>query len=264
LQGKKYYQQNECVVGEKPVPFVLIPSEEKGKQPFYIMVDRVWNGLFAEFVAGHEDDPAVQKSQWKKGAVKRNADGDSYIDLGSDDPMMPVFRADIQEAELCAEWLGGQLPTAAQWDRAAGLPTTLKEEDSDKGPFEPDWQPGDIAVGREEQGPMAVGKAAKDRSIYGVHDMAGNGFEWTRSCKDASLDYYEYDGNLSKVGPTWDVLLRGRTYFNPDPLTFGQFSDRFMKIPFFETERTLDATRIESYKNLLPQTGFRVVVEPQS
>src|SRR5262249_1722340 len=127
------------------------------------------------------------------------------------DERCPVFGVPVEDCYRFAVWLGGHLPTRQQWDKAAGF---YDGYDFDQqGPYEEPWEPGEIAVGRSA--PMAVGTALKDRSRFGVRDMAGNGREWTR----------DVSGNLQvplqDPRPHDRVLLRGAGYQFGQPLRFG-------------------------------------------
>src|SRR4029079_1865670 len=74
-------------------------------------------------------------------------------DLGIRNSDWPVLRVDIVEAALFAKWLGGKeahLPSAQQWDQAAGKNETDKEGTPLEGPYGSlkgvKLEPGDFAV----------------------------------------------------------------------------------------------------------------------
>ena len=73
-------------------------------------------------------------------------------------------------------------------------------------------------MGRREKGPLPVGQATKDKSLLGCNDMAGNGLEWTREI--AGIEHR----TVPQASPQLDdfVMLRGRSYTNPKPLTFAE------------------------------------------
>ena len=152
---------------EHPVVTRLIDRRKDGQpDPFYIMRDKVWVGLFRAFA---DEDPArVRNSKWNKDADER----------------WPALGVTGPEAQAFAEWLGGpgrgSLPTCDQWDQAAGK----NEGDGRTGPFQPIDNPRDcrglIAVGGLDAKPQPVGSAPLDISPRGCRDMSGNGWEWTR------------------------------------------------------------------------------------
>jgi formylglycine-generating enzyme required for sulfatase activity len=165
------------------------------------------------------------------------------------------MRAEIGEAHAFGKWLGGLLPSVEQWDRAAGR---FDAKEDDEGPFIKDWKdtPGaeDIAVGRAELGPLPVGAAKKDRSRLGCHDMAGNGFEWTRTFVTGGAPG-EFIGDSVRVPTDARVLLRGRDYAHPNPLFFKELLEPYITFDFFE------ASRAQAIRPYLAHIGFRVVIE---
>jgi serine/threonine protein kinase len=191
INGKYYpWAIERTFPGKAGVVVALLIPKQHARQPdpFYIMRDKVWIGLFEAFVrASPQDAPADQG--WREGG----------------DPRLPVRNVTAAQAQAFAEWLGGRgrgfLPTFDQWDQAAGF--NLKKG---PGPFQGPWDPKDpsqIAVA--VKAPMPVGQASRDISPYGCRDMSGNGWEWTRPL----------DASASKT-----VVLRGNSYKLLSPLMF--------------------------------------------
>lgn len=91
------------------------------------------------------------------------------------DPQEPVLGINWGEAQMYAHWAGKELPTEAQWEKAARGPTG----------FNFPWGNGRYLWHKPRtQGQIEkVGVYQGDRSPYGVLDLAGNAREWC-------LDWY--------------------------------------------------------------------------
>ncbi len=220
VRGKDYHEQIECVLGDgSTVRFLLIASDaRKQVAPFYMMEDMVWNDLYAAFARAKPKEAGDK--QWVLGAVARGADGPKDMGVDGDNGRLPVVRVWVEVAHRFALWLGGLLPSEEEWDVAAGRWDTGDRT----GPFLPGWEKEKdaIAVKRAALGPMPVGKAVKDRSLHGCHDMAGNGLEWTRNYLHGINDRAEYAGPDSIPPNATEVrfILRSRSYMDLAPLTF--------------------------------------------
>jgi formylglycine-generating enzyme required for sulfatase activity len=136
----------------------------------------------------------------------------------------PVTHVDWSQANAYARWAGGQLPSEAQWEKAA------RGDDGRIYPWGDDWQ-GDrlnfcdknCAFAWKDDGAddgyaetAPVGRYPAGASPYGAYDMAGNVWEWTSTL----FQPYPYDaedgredatasGNRTLRGGSWDVQ-RGR------------------------------------------------------
>jgi serine/threonine protein kinase len=237
-KGGKYYRRIAYLLDDGTrLPFVLIPKYGRGSSredptTFYIMENKVSLHDFRCFDAKH---PRTQR-QWQKDT----------------NPQYPVFDVTVEDASAFAEWLGGKLPTEEQWDKAAGRYETPRLSE---GPYRGKWVKGrtDIAFQREE--PVAVGTADGDRSEpFGCRDMAGNGFEWTRTLLRGR-------GTVPLKGrlPTLEdlVLLRGRS--------FDSKYDWPLRYDDLDKEEKEDRPLGIGYQNTWPDLGFRVVIEqPES
>jgi serine/threonine protein kinase len=237
VQGKRYHKEIDCILDktdpEVRVRFLLVWDKKGGKRPFYIMQDKVWNGLFKVFA---DSNPSGLTEDWKLGGI---AYAPKMHDVLNENPLLPVLRVRPEEAYQFARWLCGQLPSPDQWDMAAGR----FAEDGRKGPWKRNLQ-GDVAVGRKDKGPRGIGEAKQDVSPWGCHDMSGNGLEWTRLLR--------VGGEWTEVPPDGsEVWLRGRSYLDPEALTF-----KDLEAPLSQP--------IPADKFSLPpyEIGFRVVVEP--
>jgi serine/threonine protein kinase len=206
--GRNVYEQIAHEFPDKTdLVFVLIPQKAPDDpEPFYILRDKVTNHAFAQFA---RDNPhAVQDAGWRQGAA-----GENDIPLGVNDfPFYPVVRVSVDDANRFAGWLKGVLPTAQQWDKAAG------RFDGAVGPFVGDGK----GLSNEDIG-MGLGKLlpgnrpSPAKSLFGCRDMAGNGYEWTRTVRgDDDRKLVPFDD------PKWNerISLRGQTYFADTPCHF--------------------------------------------
>ena len=202
------------ITGKDGVPMVLIPAGEftmgsdKGdddEQPihkvfldgFYLDKFEVTNGRFAKFVEAIQSEPP-----W-----------------GFDDKETPVLHADKpvrwvnwMDAMGYCLWAGKRLPTEAEWEKAArGTDARIYPWGNDPP------TPAHAVFGLKEGGAdtvSAVGNREKGKSPYGVHDLAGNLYEWT-------LDWYD-DQFYTKIiainprGPEEGTakVQRGGSYIN--------------------------------------------------
>jgi formylglycine-generating enzyme required for sulfatase activity len=110
-------------------------------------------------------------------------------------PMMDITWYDA--LEYC-EWRGGSLPTEAQWEKAA------RGTDQRRYP----WGDEPVTCERSRYGDCGwmtapVGSHPEGVSPYGVHDMAGNAWEWIYDWYDQ--DYYQISPSENPTGPEKDT-----------------------------------------------------------
>lgn len=246
VQGKRLYNRLDYVTDDDTrIPLVLIPKlRNEDPETFYMMRDKVSVGLFKKFAARYAG--LMKDDNWQKGGLKGGED------LNNNDDRLPALRMCVDDASLFAtRWVrGGNLPTLRQWDKAAGR----FEPGVGEGPFEGPWSRTEdtdhtqIAVNRGAEGPLPVGTATRDVSRLGIRDLAGNGREWTREVF-APVGSGDREVPLRNPGPFDRVILRGRSYLEPEPL---RFTDPRLR------PNTPDAT---DYGKVQPDVGFRVVLE---
>jgi ergothioneine biosynthesis protein EgtB len=160
---------------------------------FCIDVYDVTNRDYLEFVdAGGYDTPdwwTREGWQWRVEHDVRHPlfwerhDGRRYwrglFDLIPLPPAWPVYVSHA-EASAYARWQGKRLPTEAEFHRAAfGTPSGAER------PFPWGAEAPDAAIHGNfdfaSWDPVPVGSYPKGASAWGVHDLVGNGWEWTSS-----------------------------------------------------------------------------------
>ncbi|MDQ1350146.1 MAG: hypothetical protein QG657_447 [Acidobacteriota bacterium] len=142
-------------------------------------------------------------------ATGRNKPNDSRFGRGDH----PVINVTWDDAKAFCEWLSGktgkniQLPTEAQWEKAA------RGTDQRKYPWGNTIPTCNIANFITcIKGTMPVGSYPGGVSPYGVHDMAGNVYEW---CSDWFAEgYYAVSSGNNPTGPAAgnERVCRGGSY----------------------------------------------------
>jgi iron(II)-dependent oxidoreductase len=127
--------------------------------------------------AWKQKQPIRQPSFWKREGnlwAYRTMFGDMRLPME-----WPVYVSHA-EAAAYAKWLGRRLPTEEQFHRAAyGVPKGVKERRYPWGDAPPTELHGNFDFRHWDPGPVGAHPAGD--SAFGVHDLLGNGWEWTRT-----------------------------------------------------------------------------------
>lgn len=232
------------------------PMHPVSLSPYFMDPYEVTNLYYAVFLtATRPNDETLE--QWinlndrRTGIIRLNI---GYVPVDGRDNY-PVVNVTWYGAQAYAEWLGGQLPTEAQWEYAARY-------GAEKRPFQNHRQVDitmDVARANyrfDSAEPWPVGNNGNaQENPWGIYDLTGNVMEW---CRDwLQPNYYEESEIQDPEGP----VLRDST----DPDRVPLFTHRAIRGGAFNTME-LHELRAERRWWATPDTsffylGFRTVRE---
>ena len=134
---------------------------------------KVTNGQYLSFVEAGADPPHFWRRRQDGAWVWRTFWEE--IPLPLDWPVYVTHR----EAQAYARWIGKSLPSEAQFHRAAYGTPSGQERRYPWGDDEPDDQHGNFNF--YHWNPLPVTASPLGESAFGVAQLVGNGWEWTRS-----------------------------------------------------------------------------------
>lgn len=124
----------------------------------------------------------------------------------------PVVHVDWHEARAFCAWVGGRLPTEAEWEHAA---SGIEGRRWPWGDARPDATRAWFGHPDEPVGTCPVDAHPAGATPTGLLDLAGNAWEWTASLHRA-YPYDADDGREDEDTPGQRVL-RGGSFRSPDP-----------------------------------------------
>jgi iron(II)-dependent oxidoreductase len=181
LEGNEFGWDNEFEARSAIIPEFAIDSLNVTNRDFLRFMQAggyhnpaLWN---ADDWAWKQKNEIAHPSFWK-----RSGSFWDYTTMFGDIrlPMdWPVYVSQA-EAAAYAKWLGRRLPTEEQFHRAAyGAPKGAKERRYPWGDAQPTPLHGNFDF--KHWDPAPVGAHPAGASAFGVHDLVGNGWEWTRT-----------------------------------------------------------------------------------
>jgi serine/threonine-protein kinase len=179
---------------EKPVHDVYLDS-------YYMDVYKVTNKLYTACVMAHVCAPPQNAGRYADSKYENH----------------PVVYVDWNMAKTYCEWRGGNLPTEAQWEKAA------RGTDGRTYPWGEGIDTTRANYGGHVGDTTAVGSYQSGVSPYGLYNMAGNVWEWVM---DWYLDtYYQNSPSENPLGPDTGTyrVLRGGSLVDYDYMVRSSF-----------------------------------------
>ncbi len=142
-------------------------------------------------------------------------------------PAWPVWVSHA-EASAYARWRGGRLPTEAEFHRAAFGTPEGPERAFPWGDAEPSARHGNFGADRDD--PVPVASRPAGASAWGLHDLVGNGWEWT-STPFAGFDGFAPMATYPRYSADFfdgrHFVLKGASPATPSPLVRRTFRNWF-------------------------------------
>lgn len=169
---------NELEAHVVEVPAFAIDAYDVTNRDFLAFVEA---GGYEERSFWTVDDWAwLQRTEQRHPTFWRRRGGQwHWCGLFADVPLPPAWPVYVShaEAEAFARWQGARLPTEAEFHRAAYGTATGRERRFPWGDDAPTPRHGNF--GLRNWDPVPVGSYPAGASSWGIHDLVGNGWEWT-------------------------------------------------------------------------------------
>ena len=189
---------------------------------YWIDIYETTNAQYLKFVKATGHRPALDDTCTTDSCREGNLwKGESFSSLIRN---QPVTQVNWYDAVAYCEWKGKRLPTEAEWEKAARGPSGHiypwgNGSPKGRATYNKKWK----GIGTM----TTIGSYPRGVSIYGLHDMAGNVWEWVNDWY--SRTYYRKSKQKNPEGPKNGKfkVLRGGSWVNfPDSLrsTFRRWS----------------------------------------
>lgn len=209
---------------ERPVHTVALDA-------FWLDQTEVTNAQFAAFLNEHDNQPEGDLA-WLN---LRSTDGLIYQPGDKFRPKSgyadhPVIKVSWYGAAAYCEWVGGRLPTEAEWEYAARGPDSLiypwgDALDCAKGNFSSNCDPD------SDELTAPVGSFPEGKSWIGAYNLSGNVWEWVADWY--AKDYYTRSPKENPTGPHKGEyrVLRGGSWY--DEVGSARSASRVMSDPSY-------------------------------
>lgn len=182
------------------------PAHSVRVESFSIDEHEVTNEMYREFIRDTGYPPPLR---WKP-------DGTYW----PEDAKLPVTWVSWYDAQAYAAWRGCRLPTEAEWEAAARCTSAVSYPWGNEATLPSGRIPANVDGNDDgyRSGPAPVGSFPAGRSCWGVHDMAGNVWEWVAdwylpaAYQDSTLRATAVAVSDSLFGQR---VIRGGSWFDP-------------------------------------------------
>lgn len=232
--GKAPIGRNDDALDSRPQHIVALDAFLIDKYP-------VTNRMFSQFLneMGNQMEGGTKWYDDMAKNARLKLSGNSWFVMRTYSEH-PIVSVSWYGAAAYCRWVGGRLPTEAEWEKAArGMDDRLYPWGNQPPSYEvANYQSYQVST-------SPVGTFPKGASSYGLLDMAGNVWEWVSDWY--GHDYYARSLLINPHGPDTGVtkVMRGGSWFN---------IDRHLKVSY------------RSYCNPATRTanlGFRCAVDPE-
>lgn len=231
--------------------------------PFFIGVYEVTNAEYRAFLQAWRAGNLDEACEWPVNLARPNHvpflwEDHRYPEYGAD--RQPIAGAYWLDAWAYCRWIGGRLPTEAEWEKAA------RGTDGRVFPWGNDFDPMRANTAESlNRRPVEVGTFPGGRSVYGCYDMAGNVSEYCIDSFEESLlrsmprtnpcllERFPVRDQRAQRGGNWNrfgLLYKSRT-------TARSYTKMTLQLPDTSRE-TVDSFPFTEYL----YCGFRAVLSP--
>jgi serine/threonine protein kinase len=206
-----------------------MPLQQIEVQPMWIYQTEVTNAQYKSCVRNGACSPPHQNGSRTHSNYYTS---DTFSDY-------PVVNVNWNDASSYCNWVGGRLPTEAEWEKAA------RGTDQRLYPWSNYFKLGaDANAGGTLKDTVSTGSYMSGQSPYGVLDLSGNVYEWISDWY--KNDYYVVADSANPTGPVTGEkrVIRGGSFDYREGFASTVFRD------FFEPSSSSD------------NIGFRCVVTP--